>query len=121
MSRLNNKQLGTQGEMWALDYLLARQYHFLEKNYRIKAGEIDLIVENQEWVVFVEVKTRRSLSYGRGLESVTALKQQKIRRIAEFYLLQHQQQTKRIRFDVVDIEVDANYKLLHLEHFLNAF
>ena len=123
MIELNNKQLGAQGETWALEYFLASGYSLIEKNYRIKAGEIDLIVENQEWVVFVEVKTRRNLRYGRGLESVINVKQTIIRKVAEYFLAYNFPKTnlKRIRFDVVDILVDANYKMVKCEHHQNAF
>ena len=123
MIELNNKQLGAQGETWALEYFLALGYSLIEKNYRIKAGEIDLIVENQEWVVFVEVKTRRNLRYGRGLESVVNSKQATIRKVAEWFLAYNLPKTnlKRIRFDVVDILVDANYQMIKCEHIKNAF
>lgn len=123
MIELNNKQLGAQGETWALEYFLASGYSLIEKNYRIKAGEIDLIVENQEWVVFVEVKTRRNLRYGRGLESVINAKQATIRKVAEWFLAYNLPKTnlKRIRFDVVDILVDANYQMIKCEHIQNAF
>lgn len=75
----------------------------VEKNYRTRHGEIDLIVRRDQTLVFVEVKLRRGLGFGDPLESVTPRKQATIRSIAEQYLAEYEPEFDELRFDVVGI------------------
>ena len=118
MIELNNKQLGAQGETWALEYFLASGYSLIEKNYRIKAGEIDLIVENQEWVVFVEVKTRLGTNYGYAFESVDSRKQKKIANTSLMYLQKNRMSDVQVRYDVIEVYPMGEERVNHFE---NAF
>lgn len=99
--------LGSEGEQIAADWYEANGYEVLERNWRRREGEIDLIVRRGKTVAFCEVKTRSSDRYGSGVESVVASKQRRIRRLAGRWLSERAPQAGRgrldVRFDVVDI------------------
>lgn len=89
-------------EKKAAAYLSAKGYRILERNYRCKAGEIDLIVEDGAYLVFVEVKYRTDLRAGYGFESVGIKKQHTIRKSALWYLTEkHVPSDRPCRFDVI--------------------
>ncbi len=100
---LYRRRLGTAGEEMALSYLLEQGYRLLEKNYRCRFGEIDLIVEDGNTVVFIEVKTRSSYLFGLPQEAVGWSKRAKIRRLAQNFLLSRGLEEKPIRFDVIAV------------------
>ena len=102
MSR-EGQLLGMAGEQAAAGYLESRGYTILERNYRARTFEIDLIAKDGEVICFVEVKTRSSVKKGLPREAVGHAKQQKIIMGASFYLKQHQLMNQRARFDVVEI------------------
>jgi len=96
---------GLQAEEVARDYLKIQGMKWIESNYRCRLGEIDLIMRDGEYLVFIEVRSRSSVSHGGALESITYHKQQKLVRTASLYLLIHKLHDKvPIRFDVVSIE-----------------
>ncbi len=96
---------GLAAENAAREYLLKKGLTWVESNYRSKLGEIDLIMRDNDYWVFIEVRARASGIYGSALESVTYSKQQKILKTASLYLSAHQLQDKaRVRFDVISIE-----------------
>jgi putative endonuclease len=96
---------GLAAEDAACQYLVKQGLTWVESNYRCKLGEIDLIMRDKEYWVFVEVRARTSRAYGSALETVTYSKQQKILKTASLYLTAHQLQEKaRVRFDVISIE-----------------
>lgn len=96
------------GDYWeavALDYLTSKKLGIIKKNYFCKAGEIDLIMKDQDTLVFIEVKYRKNSDWVSALESVTKSKQRKIIRAAQMFLLQNKQfKDWNCRFDVVSIE-----------------
>ena len=100
---LNRPQrFGQAGEALAADLLERSGYRILERNYRTKLGEIDIIARDGETLVFVEVKARQGGgSYGHPKYAVTRAKQQKISRVALWYLKATGQMGCRARFDVV--------------------
>lgn len=100
---MNNKVLGVQGEQVAAAYLTAHGYRIRERNFRCRLGEIDLIAEEGGRVVFVEVKTRRGHHYGLPQEAVNRAKQERLRRLAEYYLRGHGGLDRPCRFDVLAI------------------
>lgn len=119
---LNRKNLGDLGESLAEGYLTAEGYQILCRKYRTKIGEIDLIVMNDDCLVFVEVKTRRTKSYGEGFEAVNYKKQHTLRRVADQYLAYEKQQGKpdmSMRFDVVDVFIQGETPAIN--HIKNAF
>jgi len=93
---------GELAEQWACDYLLQQGLLLIEKNYRCKRGEIDLVMQHQNSLVFVEVRYRKNQQFGGALESITAAKQHKLRLAAEHYL-QFKAVKNYSRFDVIAI------------------
>jgi putative endonuclease len=96
-------RVGSEGERAAAGYLQTRGYYILERNFRCRGGEVDLIALDGGTVVFVEVKLRRSHARGAPIEAVTQLKQTRVRRAAQTYLTFSGKVFHRIRFDVVSV------------------
>jgi len=94
---------GTEGERSAAAYLSNRGYHILERNFRCPSGEVDIIALDGSTLVFVEVKERGSLARGSAIEAVTALKQSRVKKAAQVYLVYSGRVFHRIRFDVIAI------------------
>jgi len=101
------RRLGELGERYAQELLKKQGYKLIERNFRSPLGEIDLIAQDKDVLVFVEVKTRWSRKFGLPEESVTPRKVNKIKRIIEYYLLSHKYLAKKLRIDVVAIEVEG--------------
>ena len=96
---------GRNAEQRACDYLMARGLRPLIRNYRARFGEIDLIMQHDETLVFVEVRARRSTRFGRAAETVDARKQARIVAAAQYFLQRHPEHgARRCRFDVVAID-----------------
>jgi putative endonuclease len=112
--------LGQWGEEQAAHYLCQQGLKILERNYRTPVGEIDIIARSKKELLFVEVKTRRSTSFGLPQESVGVRKQRQIIRAAQWYLTQEKTSKLQPRFDVVAIlcQSDENMTIQHLP---NAF
>ena len=117
-SRLNVAKIG---ESLAAKHLKARGCEILARNYRALRGEIDLIVQDGEFTVFVEVKTRRSLKFGVPQAAVTWQKQRQISKVALAYLQSHNLLDAPCRFDVIAIHLSPQLKLLNLEQIESAF
>jgi putative endonuclease len=94
---------GTRGEALAVAELRRRGYRVLERNFRTPVGEIDVVAEEGETLCFVEVKWRRGTAMGHPGEAVTAEKQRRIARAAEWYLARRRGPARPCRFDVVAI------------------
>lgn len=105
MSEATAKQLrGQQAEDLACRYLLAQGLQLLERNYRCKRGELDLIMKHKDSIVFVEVRYRNTLRFGGGMESVDRHKQSRLIACAQHYLQYHKLgATIPCRFDVVAV------------------
>ncbi|WP_455207545.1 YraN family protein [Kaarinaea lacus] len=101
--------IGQRAEDAALRYLQAQGLQLIERNYRCKAGEIDLIMQHNSDLVFIEVRFRRQPRFGSGAESVDFRKQQKLVKSAESFLQQHSEYSRTsCRIDVVSISVENN-------------
>lgn len=102
---MDNKILGDKGENLAYDYLKKQGLKILERNYKNKIGEIDIICYNKQddEICFVEVKTRSSKEFGLPCEAVNFRKQHKIRKVAELYLIIHKKLNSKVRFDVLEV------------------
>ncbi len=94
---------GKQGEELAAAYLVAAGFRIVERNYRCRFGEIDIVAEEGGTLVFVEVKSRRTAAYGGPLVAVDARKQGKISRISLHYLTEKNLRHRPARFDVVAV------------------
>lgn len=99
--------LGRQGEEVAARYLQAKGYKILHRNFRCRAGEVDIIAEEKGDLVFVEVKSRRSQCYGEPAEAVTYRKQGQISKAALCYL-GDRHRDRAARFDVVTVQFSGN-------------
>lgn len=102
---MSNKTIGDQGEELACKYLKRQGYKILERNFRIRGGEIDAIAKDQGDLVFVEVKTRHSHEFGVPVESVTPWKINFLIRASHFYLAQKKLLDKPYRIDVVSVDL----------------
>jgi putative endonuclease len=103
--RTDKRIKGDDKERLAEDYLSGKHFHLIERNFLCKSGEIDLIMKDQDYLVFIEVRYRENQEFGGALASITLGKQKKLRRAGEYYLLQHFGNTPPpCRFDVVAIE-----------------
>lgn len=94
--------LGPWGEEKAAEFLRRKGYALVASNYRCKFGEIDLIVKNRRYLVFVEVKLRKNAHFAEAMEFVDRRKQERLRQTAAVYLSQYETQ-KQPRFDVIEI------------------
>ncbi len=101
---LTTKQTGDYGESLAVRFLQDQGYKVLERNFRIRGGEIDIVCEEGEDLVFVEVKTRHTHEFGPPAEAVTPFKIRFLARAALFYLLKNNQEDARYRIDVVTVD-----------------
>lgn len=101
---LKQKKLGAKGEEIATRYLKKKGYRIIERNYRVRLGEIDIIAEHGGELVFIEVKTRSDILFGSPFESITAQKQQQLSKVALDYINKTQCHDHPARFDVVGIE-----------------
>jgi len=100
--------IGQQAEQWANHYLQQQGLTLITKNYACRRGEIDLIMQDQQTLVFVEVRYRKSSAFGSALESVNTKKQQKLIFTAEHYLQQQNTAFSSYRFDVIAITHEQN-------------
>ncbi len=111
---------GAEGEAIAAAFLRARGYIIMERNFRCRAGEIDVIaLAPDAAIVFCEIRTRRSRRQGSALESVTPAKQHRVAHVAEHYVTRHHLHAHAIRFDVVAVEMVGSE--VRIEHVPDAF
>jgi putative endonuclease len=102
---LNNRQSGAHWEKTAESFLRGRGLKLLQRNFTSRFGEIDLVMEDEKTVVFVEVKYRKSNQHGSGADAVTFHKQGRISRTAAWYLVKNPHRAEQIcRFDVISID-----------------
>ena len=110
--------LGVKGEDLAVRYLMNKGFQIIERNFRCRMGEIDIVARDDNYLVFVEVRTRSRTKYGLALESITNSKINKLRLLASLYLVRHPQDRLFIRFDVVAVNWTEDTEITHIE---NAF
>ena len=111
---MNRRRTGTRGERIAADYLKKQGYHIWERNFRCHEGEIDLIAEKDDFLVFFEVRTRRSSSVTPE-ESVTPYKIERLIAVAQSYIQSHQDLPPCWRIDVVAVELTPKGKPTRIE------
>jgi putative endonuclease len=118
----DNRGVGKRGEELAAAFLVERGFRILERNFRCKGGEVDIVARDprDKGLVFVEVKARRDLSYGAPQLAVTAFKQRQISKAALTWLAMKKQQDSIARFDVIAILLDEGGRH-KVEHIMNAF
>ena len=119
MLPINRRTQGKAGEDLAAQFLERNGLKILERNYRFERGEIDIIAEEGDELIFVEVKARRSTAFGAPEDAVTEEKQEQVRAVADGYLFEHDIDNRPCRFDVVAIEF-KNSKT-EIRHIRDAF
>lgn len=121
---MNTKLLGTWGEVQAAGYLKAQGYKITGMSYRTRFGEIDLIAENREFIVFIEVKLRKNANFAKAKEYVDRKKIQRIIATAAIWLSENETK-KQPRFDVIEVYApdgaDTKKENMRIEHWENAF
>lgn len=115
----HRRSIGLRGEDIAADYLKRKGYSVLNRNFRTPYGEIDLVSEQGNSIVFTEVKTRASKSLGPPEISITRRKADHMRSAAEFYIQEYGEQYDEWRIDVISVQIQTNETPL-IVHFENA-
>ena len=114
------RRLGQWGEKVAALHLEAQGLVILERNWRCRGGEIDLVARDGEAVVFVEVKTRRGRDFGAPEEALTPHKAAKLMQLGQQYIADHELDNVDWRIDLVAVELDGSGKLMRCDHIPNA-
>ncbi len=115
------RALGRAGEEAAVAELRARGYRILDRNVRLRRGELDVVADDKGTVVFVEVKARRSAAYGTPAEAVTPRKQRTLIALAQAYLARRAMAGRPCRFDVAEVWVAPGGRVLRVALVCNAF
>jgi len=115
-----NAGVGNRGEELAASFLERNGLKIVERNFRCKGGEVDIIARDGKTIVFIEVKSRRTLTYGVPQLAVTPFKQRQISKAALTWLSKNRQHDAPARFDVIAILLENNYSH-QIEHIVNAF
>lgn len=108
----SKQEVGRAGEDAAAGWYQARGFRVLDRNWRVRNGEIDLICSDGVVMVFCEVKTRTSSRFGRGVEAVDRRKQQRIRSLAVQWLQAAHRPHLDVRFDVADVDGAGNVEVI---------
>jgi len=103
MNKIQKKEIGRKGEELALRFLKKRGYQIIERNYVCKMGEMDIIARDRDILVFVEVKTRTSTTFGPPQLAVNPKKQSQMSKVALYFLKEKKLEDVKARFDVVAI------------------
>ncbi len=114
------RRFGDSGERLAVAHLEAKGYSIVERNFRVREGEIDIIAARDDVLVFVEVRIRRGDSAGTAGESITPAKRKRLLALADAYNQQRDGLPEQRRIDVIAVDLSLNGRLLRIEHIENA-
>ena len=117
---MKRRDTGLLGEKLAKDFLTRSGYHIIETNYRTRDGEVDIVARHKNTLVFIEVRAKKSLSFGTPEESITETKMEKLRRVAEHYRQTHDNLPASWRIDVVAVVMDKDGRIRRLSLIQNA-
>ena len=112
-NKKKNKIEGNVGEVMSAEFLKKKGYKIITTNFKTKFGEIDIIAKDKNTFVFVEVKRRETLKFGRPIEAINYKKEQTIKKVAEYYLNKTKNFDKDVRFDVIEI---VGNEITHIEY-----
>jgi putative endonuclease len=112
---MKRRETGLLGEKLAREFLEEQGYRVLEKNYRCPTGEIDIVAEHGDSLVFVEVRAKRGPEFGTPEESITPAKMDKLRTSAAHYIQSHDGLPSSWRIDVVAVELDNRNRASRIE------
>lgn len=115
----NNQKIGLLGENLATKYLQKSGYTVIDRNFRCRQGEIDIIAKYKQEIIFIEVKTRTTLNYGNPAEAVTKVKQKHIEKAAKYYIYKNNLYNFFIRIDIIEIYIKKDkYIINHIKQVL---
>jgi len=117
---MKRRETGILGEKFARDFLKRRGYRIVETNYRCTEGEVDIVARDGDCLVFVEVRTKKSLEFGSPEESITPIKKERMIAVASRYRQTHENLPPLWRIDVVAVELDQRDKPTRIELIENA-
>lgn len=117
---MKRREVGILGEKIAVDYLSKQGYRVLETNFRCREGEIDIVAKKDDFLVFVEVRTRRSTSFVTPEESVTPSKIERLITLGQTYIESHQDLPPSWRIDVVAVELTPEARVSRIGLFENV-
>jgi len=121
-SKTDNKKTGNMGEDIAAQFLEDKGFRIIQRNFRYSTfGEIDIIAKQNEYLVFIEVKTYRTEEFGEPVLLVNRKKQEKIRKLAQIFMLQKKISDIDCRFDVIGIKIGKGESGNLINHIDNAF
>ena len=112
--------IGNKGEIIAANYLANKGFQVLEKNFKTRYGELDLVALEADCIVFVEVKTRTSTKFGVPEDSVTPQKIERLQKAGLLWLQEHPEAPDDWRVDVIALLIDARNFVLDIKHFVNV-
>lgn len=122
---MNNKRFGSVGEQLAAEYLEKNGFIIMDRNFRAgRFGEIDIVASENEYICFIEVKTRTGTLFGTPAEAVGYSKREKLRKLAWIYLKQRNLGEKNMRFDIVEVigqRFNEEFKLKNILLIRSAF
>ena len=118
---MSSKQIGKMGEDLAVEFLKRNNHNILERNYRNRIGEIDIIAEDGPVLCFIEVKTRTSDSFGLPQEAISKAKQRKIAQTVLIYLKTHKKAEADFRFDGIAVMIKPDENTPQINWIKNAF
>lgn len=116
-----NKDIGSFGEALARDYLTSKGYKILNMNFRNKFGEIDIICKKNNLLIFCEIKSRYSNSFGSPIESITCYKQKQIIKLSELYLISKKYYNFNVRYDIIEVLFNTITSSHIINHVQDAF
>lgn len=116
-----NKDIGSFGEALARDYLISKGYKILNMNFRNKFGEIDIICKKNNLLIFCEIKSRYSNSFGYPIESITCYKQKQIIKLSELYLISKKYYNFNVRYDIIEVIFNTITSSHIINHVQDAF
>ena len=118
---MDNKALGRACEALSADVLRKKGYRILHKNWRCLLGEIDIVARDRDFLVFVEIKARRTILFGPGYSSVNFAKQQKLIKLAKVFLKRYGLCDEPCRIDIVSIDLGEDSRAMDVELIKDAF
>ncbi len=115
----DNQKIGRLGEYLATKYLQKLGYSIIERNFRCRQGEIDIIAKYRKELIFIEVKTRTNLNYGNPAEAVTLIKQKHIQKATQYYVYKNNLFNSFIRIDIIEVYIKKHeYKINHIKQII---
>lgn len=116
---LNKRKFGIIGEKIAQGYLVNKDYNILDTNFYTRGGEIDIIAKKNEYIVFIEVKTRSNTRYGTPAMAVNHIKKKHIKLASSIYLMLNNLYNVPVRFDVIEVFIkNGKYEINHIKQIM---